>query len=112
MDALRLLRGELTEADRLFQDFVRFSLELGALDGRRLPPDWRTRAAPDFVRFLRTNAAEAHGAAIPAETRVNPDGTLDITDWPRPQHDGQALRALCVLRWGADGEAAELVRRD
>jgi glucoamylase len=113
MDALRLLRGELAEADRLFQDFVRFSLELGALDGRNLPPGWRDRAEPDFVRFLRTNAGEAHGAAIPAETRVNPDGSLDITDWPRPQHDGPALRALCVLRWGAEGEAAgELVRRD
>ena len=112
MDALRLLRGELAEADTLFQDFVRFSLDLGALDGRNLPPDWRDRAAPDFVRFLRTNAGEAHGAAIPAETRVNPDGSLDITDWPRPQHDGPALRALCVLRWGAEGEAAELVRRD
>jgi glucoamylase len=112
MDALRLLRGELSEADTLFQDFVRFSLELGALDGRRLPPGWRDRAAPDFVRFLRVNAAEAHGAAIPAETRVNPDGSLDITDWPRPQYDGPALRLLCVLRWGAEGEAAELVRRD
>jgi glucoamylase len=47
-----------------------------------------------------------------AETRVNPDGTLDITDWPRPQHDGPALRALTVLRWGAEGEAADLLRRD
>jgi len=112
IDALRLLRPELAEADGLFQDFVRFSLSLHDLDGRNLPPDWRDRAEPDFVRFLRTNAADAHGAAIPAETRVNPDGTLDITDWPRPQYDGPALRALCVLRWGAEGEAAELVRRD
>jgi len=112
MDALRLLRNDLPEADTLFQDFVRFSLGLQALDGRTLPPGWRDRAEPDFVRFLRTNAAEAHGPAIPAETRVNPDGTLDITDWPRPQNDGPALRALCVLRWGAEGEAAELVRRD
>jgi glucoamylase len=112
MDALRLLRSELSQADMLFQDFVRFSLELGALDGRNLPPGWRDRAEPDFVRFLRSNAAEAHGAAVPAETRVNPDGSLDITDWPRPQHDGPALRLLCVLRWGAEGEAAELVRRD
>ena len=112
MDALRLLRGELAEADTLFQDFVRFSLALGGLDGRKLPLGWRDRAEPDFLRFLRTNAADAHGATIPAETRVNPDGTLDITDWPRPQHDGPALRALCVLRWGAEGDAAELVRRD
>jgi len=112
MDALRLLRGELPGADRLFGDFVRFSLDLHALDGRDFPPGWKERAEPDFVRFLRNNAAEAHGAAIPAETRVNPDGTLDITDWPRPQNDGPAMRALCVMRWGAEGEAAELLRRD
>ena len=112
MDALRLLRGELRQADGLFQDFVRFSLDLHALDGRALPPDWRDRAQPDFVRFLRKDVSHAHGAAIPAETRVNPDGTLDITDWPRPQNDGPALRALCVLRWGAEGDAAKLLRND
>jgi glucoamylase len=112
MDALRLLRSELPEAENMFQDFVRFSLDLQALDGRALPPDWRDRAQPDFVRFLRQDAGHAHGAAIPAETRVNPDGTLDITDWPRPQNDGPALRALCVMRWGAEGDAAELLRRD
>jgi len=41
----------------------------------------------------------AHGEAIAGETRVNPDGTLDISSWPRPQHDGLALRALALLRW-------------
>lgn len=112
MDALRLLRNEFSQADRLFQDFVRFSLDLHDLDGRLLPSGWKDRAQPDFVRFLRTDAAEVHGPAIPAETRVNPDGTVDITDWPRPQNDGPALRALTVMRWGAEGEAAELVRRD
>jgi glucoamylase len=30
---------------------------------------------------------------------VNPDGTLDISRWTRPQHDGAPLRALTVLRW-------------
>ena len=112
MDALFLLRGELAEADRLFQDYVRFSLDLGALDGRALPADWRAAAQPDYARFLRADTGLAHGAAIEAETRVNPDGTLDITDWPRPQNDGPALRALCLLRWGAEGEAATLLRRD
>ena len=34
--------------------------------------------------FCGRISSHAHGAAIPAETRVNPDGTLDITDWPRP----------------------------
>jgi glucoamylase len=36
---------------------------------------------------------------VAAETRVNPDGTLDISSWPRPQNDGPALRALTLLRW-------------
>jgi glucoamylase len=112
MDALRLLRRDLPQADGHFRDFVRFSLELGGLDGRDAPPGWRERADPDFRRFLRLDLDKAHGAAIGAETRVNPDGTLDITDWPRPQHDGPALRALTLLRWGADGEAARLLRRD
>jgi len=35
---------------------------------------------------------------------VNPDGTLDISRWSRPQHDGPPLRALAMLRW-ADGRA-------
>ena len=34
-----------------------------------------------------------------ADTRVNPDGTLDISRWARPQHDGPPLRALALLRW-------------
>ena len=112
MDALHLLRNDLAEAETYFQDYVRFSLDLGALDGRVTPPDWRARAAPDFQRFLRPGLEGAHGPAIAAETRVNPDGTLDITDWPRPQHDGPALRALAAMRWGAEGEAAVLLRRD
>ena len=31
------------------------------------------------------------------DTNVNPDGTLDISKWPRPQYDGPALRALAVV---------------
>ncbi len=112
MDALRLLRRDLPQADAHFHDFVRFSLGLGAIDGRAMPPDWRERTDPDFRRFLRRDLDTAHGAAIGTETRVNPDGTLDITDWPRPQHDGPALRALTLLRWDAEGEAEELLRRD
>ena len=112
MDALRLLRGEAAEADRLFEDYVRFSLDLATLDGRDVTPGWEERVMPDFRRFLRKNIAAAHGAAIPAETRVNADGTLDITDWPRPQHDGPALEALTLMRWGADGPAARLLRRN
>ena len=64
MDALRLLRCELPQAENLFQDHVRFSLDLATLDGRTMPPDWRAAAAPDFARFLRANPDSAHGAAI------------------------------------------------
>jgi glucoamylase len=110
MDALFLVRDRVPGAGDLFADFVRFSLGLAALDGRDAP---EPQAEPDFTRFLRRNLAEAHGEAIPAETRVNPDGTLDITDWPRPQHDGPALRALTLLRWGVESDdAARLLRAD
>jgi glucoamylase len=62
----------------------------------------------------------AHGEAIGGETRVNPDGTLDISRWGRPQHDGPALRALTLLRWtasaaldpGLESEVAALLRAD
>jgi glucoamylase len=128
MDALRLLYcdgtvGEEAVADVI--DFARFSLALDALDGRRLvqSPDWRGRVATDFEQFVRPDddLARAHGEAIRAETRVNPDGTLDISRWPRPQHDGPPMRALALLRWlrtgtafdRKDGEAlAALLRED
>lgn len=107
IDALRLLRddGSVVAAAALtqFADFVRFSLALNRLDGRDLvaAPGWRAKAAPDFVQYLRDDddLAGAHGERVVAETRVNPDGTLDISRWARPQHDGPPLRALAVLGW-------------
>jgi glucoamylase len=113
MDALALVRDAVPGARRLFADFVDFSVALSGLDGRQMPPDWRAATAPDFVRFLRHDIDRAHGDAIAAETRVNPDGTLDITDWPRPQHDGPALRALALLHWGPGREAEiSLLKQD
>jgi glucoamylase len=113
MDALALVRDVVPGSRRLFEDFVDFSLALSRLDGRQMPPEWRAAAAPDFVRFLRQDIDHAHGDAIPAETRVNPDGTLDITDWPRPQYDGPALRALALLRWGPAHESEiSLLKKD
>jgi glucoamylase len=127
IDAVRQLfqAGSLgRQALEHFADFVTFSLSLEGLDGRTLAagPAWRAAVAADFVRFLR-NAAElelVHGEAIVAETRVNPDATLDISTWTRPQHDGAPLRALAVLRWvrhvPLDGEldarVAKLLRGD
>jgi glucoamylase len=105
IDAVRLLyeAGHLgQEALTHFTDFVRFSLSLRALDGRKLVelPHWRSNVLPDFVQYLRGNDLLAvAGDAVYADVRVNPDGTLDISRWTRPQHDGAPLRALAVLRW-------------
>jgi glucoamylase len=105
MDAVRLLyeAGQLgAEALTHFADFVRFSLSLKALDGRALAesPHWRLKVLPDFVQYLRgDDLLLVSGDAVYADTRVNPDGTLDISRWTRPQHDGPPLRALTVLRW-------------
>ena len=105
IDAVRLLyeTGELgAEALTHFVDFVRFSLSLGELDGRALTTStlWRENVTPDFVQFLRgEDLAAVSGDTVYADTRVNPDGTLDVLRWNRPQHDGSALRALAVLRW-------------
>ncbi len=106
IDALRLLVRDGSAgpgAIAAFGDFVRFSRSLGSLDGRALAADplWRTRVAPEFVRYLREDAelAAVRGDAVGAETRVHAAGTLDLSRWARPPHDGPALRALAVLRW-------------
>lgn len=127
IDALRSLHADAIVGDEALQhlrDFVHFSLGLTRLDGRDAAavPDRTAGVAPDFLQFTRDDVdlARAHGDAVAAETRVNPDGTLDISRWARPQHDGPPLRALAMLRWGAEGwpdppsraEAAELIRFD
>jgi glucoamylase len=105
IDAVRQLyeAGHLgDEALTHFADFVRFSLSLQALDGRKLAesPHWRAKVQPDFVQYLRgEEVTSVHGDAVYADTRVNPDGTLDISRWSRPQHDGAPLRAITVLEW-------------
>jgi glucoamylase len=105
IDAVRLLfeAGHLgAEALGCFSDFVRFSLSLTALDGRVLAESahWRLKVLPEFVQYLRgDDLLLVSGDAVYADTRVNPDGTLDISRWTRPQHDGPPLRALAVLRW-------------
>jgi glucoamylase len=105
IDSVRLLyeAGQLgAEAVTHFGDFVRFSLSLKALDGRVLAasPDWRKNVTPDFEQYLRGDDLLAvSGDAVYADTRVNPDGTLDISRWTRPQHDGPPLRALALIKW-------------
>ncbi len=127
IDAIRLLHldGVLgAEALTHFQDFVRFSLSLRSLDGRELvkAPKWRDAAIDSFKQYLRDDAdlSAVQGERVFGDTRVNPNGTLDISKWARPQHDGPPLRALAVLRWIRDvsmppalaAEASELARAD
>jgi glucoamylase len=106
VDALRVLDEDPSialDAAPHLSDFLQFSLSLQSLDGRALAADplWRSAVASDHQRFLRTNEdlSQAHGEAVAGETRVNPNGTLDISGWPRPQNDGPALRALSLLEW-------------
>src|ERR1700761_139043 len=127
IEALRLLRqsGDIGPiAQQHLADFVSFSLALQSLDGRKIVTnrDWREAAAPEFVKFLRPDEelAAVRGDNVVVESRVNPDGTLDISRWSRPQHDGPSLRALAVLRWvraaslesGLEARAARLIRSD
>jgi len=125
VEALRLLHadgmvGEETRAT--LADFVSFNRSLQQLDGRKLAasPAWRQSVDPGFVQYLRSDAelADVHGEAVAADTRINPDATLDISKWARPQFDGPSLRALALLRWmsGLDrtvaAQAAQLIRAD
>ena len=127
VEALRVLHEDPDGAPETiahFADFVRFSLALQKLDGRVLSNSagWRGRVAADYRKFLRSDADldAVHGDAVRAETRVNPDGTLDISSWPRPQNDGPALRALSVLHWlprigsddGLEADAVSLLLAD
>jgi glucoamylase len=107
IDALRLVLadGGISAAAALeyFHDFVQFSLSLLTLAGSSLVTSsaWRAGVQPDFAKFIRTDTdlEAVHGGLVSAEARVNPDGTLDISNWARPQHDGPPLRLLSVLRW-------------
>lgn len=128
MDALRILVADGTRpaADAgHIRDHIRFSLDLRGLTGIAVlaQGDPRRGVDPDFVQHVRTEA-DLRGIAddrIWGEVRVNPDGTLDMLNWSRPQHDGSALQALTLLRCLDDGvlepggvrdEAAELLRID
>lgn len=109
LDAVRLLAGDRVtgeEAIAKFGDFVRFSLRLGELQGRDLLREaFRRRVEPPCLQYLRSDdeLREIEGERTLGEVRCNPDGTLDIIRWHRPQNDGPALRALTVLRWWRTG---------
>lgn len=108
MDAASgLMRSAAGEADveawrERWRDFVSFSRRLDRLSGRRLVTgvNLERRVKPEMRRHFRGTAelAAIEGDRVRGEARFNPDGTLDLLRWSRPQHDGPALRALSLLR--------------
>lgn len=112
IDALRHVIAEgafAGEGLSRFKEFVAFSLSLNRLDGAgfvRLAGDFRKNIAPFFLQYVRddNDLRNITGDRVLGEPRFNPDGTLDISKWSRPQHDGPALRALALMRsWSLDG---------
>lgn len=101
---------------RHFEDFVRFSLALCSLDGAAFVSSSHHREATrrGHRKFLRPDAElrRLAGDKLLGEPRFNPDGTIDVLRWSRPQYDGPALRALACLRYLAAGGPAsdELLR--
>jgi len=120
MDALRelMLAGIVSdEGHAHFADFIRFSLSLGDIDGPKARPDPKA-VSPTHRQFLRpaVEFEQAVGEHLLAEARYNPDGTLDIIRWARPQLDGPALRALSLMRYWPlcprhDGETKGLLQK-
>jgi len=99
-----------------FDDFVHFSLALGNLDGAACLARNRHREMTDPAsrKFLRDDdeIRVLAGDKLLGEPRFNPDGTIDIFRWSRPQYDGPSLRALACLSFLAAGgqPADELVQ--
>jgi glucoamylase len=130
LDALRTLIEQETlgpEAVGYLDDFIEFSLGLCRLSGpeflARFPlertrssdeksrhndialdrGDFRAKAAPDALKWLRSHEelAQVVGDRALGEVRYNADGSLDLIKWSRPQNDGPALRALTIMRFTA-----------
>ncbi|SJZ53840.1 glycoside hydrolase family 15 protein [Consotaella salsifontis] len=99
MEALRVSE-EISSANALFADFIRFNDDLRHLNGAEAPSR-EASTAPEFQQYLRppSDLAAVHGEDVSREARVNADGTLDFTRWARPQKDGPAARALTLARW-------------
>ena len=111
IDALRhvIVEGSAAgEGLSRFKEFVAFSLSLNRLDGRvflRESSDFRKNMDPWFLQFVRDDdeLRAISGDRVLGEPRFNPDATLDISKWSRPQHDGPAARALVLMRfWPLD----------
>jgi glucoamylase len=108
IDALRRLiaSGDVgaPQGLEIFRDFLTFSLAVASLDGRaflKQAGDFRSKVETHFLQFVRPDSdiREIAGDNVLGEPRFDPDGSLDILKWSRPQHDGPALRALTVLKF-------------
>ncbi|PZR85046.1 MAG: glucan 1,4-alpha-glucosidase [Hyphomicrobiales bacterium] len=122
IDALRHLiidGNHAGEALVRFKEFVAFSLSLNRLDGDdflRLAGDFRKNIEPFFLQYVRddNDICAIVGDRVLGEPRFNPNASLDISKWSRPQHDGPALRALALMRFwpldALDGQARASMR--
>ena len=93
-----------------FENFISFSLALTGLTGTNFDRSSRQHTRPSFRKFLRPGQElrEMSGDKLLGEPRFNPDGTLDVMRWSRPQYDGPALRALaCLSFFTAGGTQSE-----
>jgi glucoamylase len=86
-----------------FEAFIGFSAALlrnDAAEKREKRVDLRS-AKPEVRKFLRPESElrALRGDRLLSEPRFNPDGSLDIYRWSRPQYDGPALRALASMRY-------------
>lgn len=107
IDALRhVIAKESFASEGLarFREFVAFSLSLNRLDGGaflRQAGDFRKTVDPGYLQFVRDDEdlRAVTGDRVLGEPRFNPDATLDISKWSRPQHDGPAARVLVLMRY-------------
>lgn len=120
IDAVRVLieRGDEPGATLSHvHAYLRFSLALCDLNGSEIADfeSIRAKVEPGSLRYLRSEMElrAIKGERVLGEARYNPDGTLDVITWQRPQHDGPALRTLTILRcWTLDvaSETRRLMR--
>ena len=89
-----------------------------SLCGARRPQRWSRRLAgvPRWRPISSSSCApmrispRSTARPSPAKPASIPDGTLDISSWARPQHDGPALRALALAALDAARRGAAASR--
>ena len=100
-----------------FDDYVAFSLRLARPDVRNFEShSGQTDAAYRKILRRDDDIRALDSDAVLGDPRFNPDGTIDILGWSRPQYDGPALRALACLRFrelcGASADLDALLTLD